>query len=97
MISELEKADNRTIQVTFEWSPVVTDCPSFFYITTSVCGLCPNNTVSTTVTCTKALISQLCTFSVRTSVCDSLEGITTSISVLLDGNASMFLFQCYRR
>jgi hypothetical protein len=85
--------DELSIQVTFKWSVVVTNtiCPALFYIITSNCGLCPNsvNAIDTTVyvTCTEVLIGELCTFSVRTSVCNSLatEGNATSIAASFDG------------
>ena len=86
--------DEFSIQVTFEWSVVTNGfCPALFYnnIVTSNCGVCPNsiNTSDTTahVTCTEVLIGPLCTFSVRTSVCNSLavEGNATLITAAFNG------------
>ena len=94
-ISDLAIIDELSIRVTFEWSVVTntnTICPALFYIITSNCGICPNRTNTSTtdttvhVTCTEVLIGQLCTFSVRTSVCNSLatEGNATSITAEFD-------------
>ena len=95
IISDIAVMDELLMQVTFEWSVVVTNtiCPVLFYIITSDCGVCPNRT-NTSITdttvhviCTEVLIGQLCMFSVRTSVCNSLapEGNTTSIAVAFNG------------
>jgi hypothetical protein len=93
IISDVAIMDDLSIRVTFEWSAVVTNtlCPAFFHIITSNCGLCPNsiNAIDTTVhvTCTEVLIGELCTFSVRTSVCNSsaIEGNATSITTAFNG------------
>ena len=97
IISELAIMDDLSIQVTFEWSAVVTNyCSTLLYIITSNCGLCPNSTSTTDttvhVTCAKVLIGQLCTLSVHTSVCESFvtEGNATSIAATFDGKMPVF-------
>lgn len=105
MISELVPVDHLSLQVTFEWSAVITNnyCPTLSYIITSDCGLCPNITRSRSnitdystvaVTCTEVLIGQLCTLSVSTSVCGSvtLVGSNTSIAIMFDGKWSIMHF-----
>ena len=92
--------DELSIRVTFEWSAVTnTICPALFYIITSNCGVCPNRTNTSTtdttvhVTCTEVIIGQLCTFSVHTSVCNSLatEGNATLITAEFDGKKPIIL------
>ena len=100
MISELVLEDHLSLQITFEWNAVVSNfCPTLFYIITSNCGVCPNITRSNTadsaiaVTCNNVLIGQLCTLSVRTSVCGSLTGNSISIAVMFDGKICLLPFQ----
>jgi hypothetical protein len=90
IISDVAIMDEVSIRVTFEWV-TNTHCPALFYIITSNCGLCPNSVSATDttvhVTCTEVLIGELCTFSVRTSVCNSsaIEGNATSITTAFNG------------
>ena len=65
-------------QLTFSWSPVSPGCSAIYYnIQASNCGICPNTTNYTNVTCTNVLVNgsgSLCSFAVRTVVCQNITG-----------------------
>ena len=82
---------NYSIKMIFEWSPVIINCPTLYYVISSNCGLCPNTTDKPTATCS-ANISELsggqCTFEVKTGVCNGnvdLLGATEMIQLTLTG------------
>ena len=63
--------------MTFEWSPLIFNCPSLQYIITSDsnCGTCPNATINATATCTNMTINgHTCNLFVQTEVCGSIIG-----------------------
>ena len=51
---------NDSNQITFAWDEVITQCSSLRYVITAInCGVCPNTTTDTNVTCT---ISHECAY-----------------------------------
>ena len=73
-------------ELTFEWNPVSHNCLALHYIISFNCGVCPSITMNTTAVCTE-ILNQLgvsnCTFTIQTSVCDSLIGDATHIPLIL--------------
>ena len=69
-------ADFSQQEITFSWSPVVSDCPAIYYnIPSSNCGSCPTTTNHTTVTCTDVPTNgSVCTFALQTVVCGNITG-----------------------
>ena len=67
-------------QVKFVWSEVTSQCPCIRYIISADnCGLCPNSTVDTTVTCTNIsssvnVLNSICLFALQTETCGSILG-----------------------
>ena len=68
-------------QLIFVWSEVTTtsQCPYIQYVITAInCGICPNTTTITTITCTLVNTSisanQACMFAVQTEVCGYILG-----------------------
>ena len=84
----MSNADFVSRQLTFVWSPVVSDCPATHYnILASNCGSCPTTTNHTNVTCTDVLNDGIvCTFTIQTVVC---ENITGNISYQIRVNISI--------
>ena len=60
-------------QFTIEWSPPANNCPLVTYnIATTDCGVCPNTTSSTFITCTNLTIDgQICSIVIQTRACGS--------------------------
>lgn len=71
----LEAFDPEVNQLVFAWNDVDIQCPHSLYVITSTnCGVCPNTTVNTNVTCTNFSKSELvmngqCVFAVKTEIC----------------------------
>lgn len=68
-------------QLIFTWNEVVplSQCPYIRYVITATnCGVCPNTTTNTTITCSSFSVSvhenTLCMLTVQTDVCGSLLG-----------------------
>ena len=66
-------------QIVFAWSEVEAQCPYIQYIISAInCGLCPNSTVDTTVTCMNVSesvnSSSTCLFAIQTETCGSILG-----------------------
>ena len=77
-------------QLIFSWSSVVQNCPSIQYnVNTTDCGVCPDNTADTNLTCTTSNVSsieQMCSFSVQTVVCDNIAGeVSAPLTITLKG------------
>ena len=69
--------DSRISQLKFIWNKPSTQCSSLGYIiTTTNCGLCPNTTTDTYITCVLVNITSVsvCTFSVQAEICGKLVG-----------------------
>ena len=79
--------DINPLKLTFEWSPVSLNCPALHYIITFNCGICPPVTTNTTTVCNEIQIgvSNNCTFTIQTCVCDSLVGDVAQIHLTLKG------------
>ena len=68
--------------LTFQWDPVQSVCPDNiigYKVIATNCGVCPNTTLSTSVTCiTSSMlttnISKLCSLSVETTACGTNTG-----------------------
>ena len=80
----MEDSDG-SMALTFNWTPVILNCPSLQYIITSNCGSCPNMTMITTVTCRGIEFGKRCTFEISSAVCGSIIGNTSAILVDLKG------------
>ena len=66
-------------ELIFIWNSILEECPSIHYmINSSNCGMCPDNTTTTTVTCTGAYdiytTSTLCKINVQPLVCGDVYG-----------------------
>ena len=80
--SNVHLAEINSTHLTFHWSPISSNCDSIqYHITTSNCGICPNVTNSTSVTCyINGLFTNssrqlyLCIFTVQTVVCNNTAG-----------------------
>ena len=80
--SNIHLAEINSTHLTFHWSPISSNCDAIQYrIMRSNCGLCPNVTNSTSVTCyINGLFTNssrqlyLCTFTVQTVVCANIVG-----------------------
>ena len=71
-------------ELTFEWNPVSLNCLALQYIIAFNCGICPSITMNTTAVCTEIQLGvSNCTFTIQTSVCDSLVGDATHIPLVL--------------
>ena len=74
--------------LTFQWDPVQSVCPDSiigYKVIAANCGVCPNMTLSTSVTCTTSgmlttNISTLCTLSVETTTCGTSTGNKSKIN-----------------
>ena len=80
-------------QLVFSWSPVTAQCPHIQYvITTRNCGICPNITNDTSVTCSDFIVNShencTCLFAVQTKVCDSILGEKNNYNISLMRNIS---------
>ena len=65
------------VHLIFSWSPLALSCPSLSYIITSTtdCGICPNTSTKTSVTCNNITVSgQTCSYYVQTKICGNLVG-----------------------
>ena len=74
--------------LTFNWSSVEPGCSSLQYRTESDCGTCTSDPLTTTfVTCSIAAITDnVCSFSVRSVVCNNITGSWSSpVNVNLKG------------
>ena len=70
---------NDSNQITFAWDELVIQCPSLRYVITAInCGVCPNTTTDTNVTCVQSNVSvhtnHICLFAVQTEICGYLLG-----------------------
>ena len=74
--SNVHLVNINSTHVTLHWNPVSSNCNAIQYrIISSNCGLYPNATNSSSVTCTGPFTDdQLCTFTVQTVVCDNVVG-----------------------
>ena len=74
----------------FSWTPIARRCSSMYYEIQSNCGECPTATNSTVATCiVNNLQARLCTFTVRSVVCDNIVGSwSNEIEVMLKGTPS---------
>ena len=66
-------------QITFAWDELMTKCPSLRYVITAInCGVCPNTTTDTNITCIQSDASvhtnRTCLFAVQTEICGYLLG-----------------------
>ena len=84
-ISRIMEESDGSMDLTFTWTPVILNCPNSHYIITSNCGLCPNITTVTTVTCNGMALGECCTFAVQSAVCGSIIGNASNVSVELKG------------
>ena len=82
-------------QLMFSWSPVVSNCVSISYnILDSHCGVCPNSTVDTNITCNNVSTRHLsmCMLAVQTIVCGNISGKwSTRVYVQENGTGYMDL------
>ena len=74
-------------QLVFTWS---SQCPHIQYVVTAVnCGICPNTTTNTTVTCTLVSESEPqncpCFFAIQPEVCESISGIRSDFVTVTYG------------
>lgn len=63
--------------LTFHWDSLHLNCPTIKYIitTTENCGICPNNTTHTSLTCNNLTVSgQTCSYFIQTEICENLIG-----------------------
>ena len=74
---------NDSSQITFAWDEVAMQCSSLQYIITAVnCGMCPNTTSYTNITCiqpnmsldTNRAMTVTCLFAIQTEICGYLVG-----------------------
>ena len=66
-----------TTRIVFAWNKTTsTQCSSIQYVITTVnCGVCPNSTTNTKITCVQFSISNhTCMFAVQTEICGHLVG-----------------------
>ena len=84
-ISHITENSDGSMDLMFTWTPVVLNCPNIHYVIASDCGFCPNTTTATTVNCSGIMLSERCSFAVRSVVCDSITGSTSTIFVDLKG------------
>ena len=77
----ISSADFSLRELTFEWSPVGSDCPTIHYnILASNCGSCPTITNHTNVTCTGVPSDDnVCIVSVQPVVCGNITGISSDL------------------
>ena len=80
-------------QLTIRWSPVspTRNCPPVTYdIETTDCGMCPNTTSDTFITCTNLIIDgQICSIVIQTKACGSNSSEhsgTANLTIALSGN-----------
>ena len=82
--------------LTFQWDPVELVCSDIEYkINATNCGLCPDATFNTSVTCVVRNIDLLtgtintsdtvCTLSVKTTVCGFQSNVSEAATALLKG------------
>ena len=90
--SNVHLVDVNSSQLTFQWSPVQSSCPSLRYlITSSDCGSCPNVTNNVTAVCSLSGVlaehqTQVCEFAIQTVVCTGIVGnLSQKVSVTLRG------------
>ena len=74
--------------LTFNWSPSNLDCDAIHYNISAIgCGVCPNNTSNTSVTCDVTLSpnsTMFCSLSVWPIICGNIAGnISNSASATL--------------
>ena len=71
---DVQLLDANSTHLTFNWTSVSSNCPAISYqIVADNCGDCPNVTSDTTVTCDWSFTEEnVCTFAVRTVVCDDI-------------------------
>ena len=75
--SDISWARISTEEIVFSWSPVVSNCSSIHYnVLDSNCGVCPNSTLDTNITCTNVSMNHLsiCMLAVQTVVCGNISG-----------------------
>jgi hypothetical protein len=70
------------------------------YIISFNCGICPSTTTNTMVVCTEIQLEvRNCTFSIQTSVCDSLIGDAIQIPLMLKSKhmvySNLSIHRCY--
>jgi hypothetical protein len=69
-------------ELTFNWIPPSELCPFLTYnIEAENCGMCPNSTAQSNVTCTNFTLSTMCTLKVYSVVCGNF--ISTNPTVAL--------------
>lgn len=76
-------------ELMFSWSPVISNCSSVHYnIRDSNCGICPNSTTGTNVTCLNVSTSHvsMCMLAVQTVMCGNISGEWSSqVNLLQNG------------
>ena len=77
--SDIHVENKDSNQITFAWDELMTKCPSLRYVITAInCGVCPNTTTYTNVTCIQSDVSvhtnRTCLFAVQTEICRYLLG-----------------------
>ena len=70
----LESKDSN--QLVFAWDEAITQCSPAQYIITAInCGVCPNTTIDTNITCVQYMYTnRTCLFAVQTEICGYLLG-----------------------
>ena len=64
-------ADKTNLQLSFSWTPAISDCPTAYYhVLSSNCGSCPIATTDTSAICTNAPSCGLCILAVQTVIND---------------------------
>ena len=79
-----------TDELLFSWNPVVSNCSSIHYnIFDSNCGICPNFTTGTNITCTNVSTIHLsmCILAIQTVICGNISGEWSSQIYLQNGIA----------
>ena len=73
----VETIDHESNQVVFAWNKLTARCSSIQYVITSInCGVCPNTTTNTSITCIQYSVSTngTCMIAVQTKICGHLLG-----------------------
>ena len=75
----VETIDHESNQVVFTWNKLTARCSSIQYVITAMnCGVCPNTTTDTSITCisynVSAQMNGTCMIAVQTKICRHLLG-----------------------
>ena len=73
---DIHLASVRSGTLLFRWSAVANNCVPLYYDIDTTCGLCPNSTSSTSVSCgvNVSHTTEVCSFAIRSVVCSNITG-----------------------